>query len=144
MSDFNAKPEVSVERSNGIYSTGEKVRFLLPDGSRPGSWTYRMSWDGEASIEEGEIERLPFEISYCPQEPGFLRMAIHDSEKPGGIISQAAAAVSPLEIPPSLPVPEDFDEYWQDEVSKNIPDKLRAETRKHSDTEKGSTWSERK
>jgi cephalosporin-C deacetylase-like acetyl esterase len=99
-----------------------------------------MSWDGEASIEEGEIEKLPFEISYFPQEPGFLRLAIHDSKKPGEIISQAAAAVSPLEIPPSLPAPEDFDEYWQDQVSKNIPDRLRAESWKHSDTEKGSIF----
>jgi cephalosporin-C deacetylase len=135
------QPEVLVERSNGIYSTGEEVRFLLPEnGSRPRSWTYGMSWDGEASIEEGEIKGPPFEISYRPQEPGFLRLTIHDSKKPQATITQAAAAVSPLEIPPSLPVPEDFDEYWQDQISKNLPDRLEAETKKHSDTEKGSIF----
>jgi cephalosporin-C deacetylase-like acetyl esterase len=136
-------PKVSVERGDGIYNVDEEVRFLLnPMEGDPhlGSLVYRMSWDGEASIEEGEIDRLPFEISYSPQEPGFLRLSIHDSKKPGELVSQAAAAVSPLKIPPSLPVPEDFNEFWQDQVSKYLPERFRTETKKHSNTDRGKIF----
>ena len=96
-------PEVSVKRAECIYNLGEEVGFLLKarGDSRRGSWTYRMSWDSEASIEEGEIERLPFEISHRPQEPGFLRLSVHDSMNSGEALSGTKTSAMILLFDPS-------------------------------------------
>ncbi len=136
----HAHPDVTVGRAGGIYDTGEEVRFRIDRsevGSRRGSWAYRMSWDGGALIERGEIGKLPVEISHRIGEPGFVRVSIHDSKKLDEPVSQAAAAVSPHRIPPSMPVPEDFDDFWQSQVSQNLPNPVEAKIKRHTDTRQG-------
>jgi len=132
-------PEIEVERADGIYRTGEDVEFRIrpTQGKAPRGWIYRLSWDGEGLVRGGEVGSLPSVISYRPGQPGFLRISIHDSSKPGEPLSQAAVAVSPLEVPPSMPVPEDFAEFWQGQISEYLPEEVEGKTRRHSDTDQG-------
>jgi len=133
---------VTVDRADGVYRAGEEVRFGLEsrgDISNQGSLTYRLSWNGETKIERSEVPGLPREITYRPGEPGFLKLSIHDSAK-GEPLSQAAAAVSPEKIAPSMPVPEDFDDFWRDQLAKDLPDRMRAGIVKHSRHREGTIF----
>ena len=56
--DSRFRPEITFDRPDGVYRTGEDVEFLICpiEGNAPGGWIYRLSWDGEGAIEEVQNE----------------------------------------------------------------------------------------
>jgi cephalosporin-C deacetylase len=117
--------KVVTDRPDAIYKQGEKVQFqitLLKDKQpvREGEVSYRLDKDtvdprlGKSSLSEG-----PLIISDKLDEPGFLRCVVSYKVDAETILTTvAAAAIDPLEIKPSLPVPDDFDEFWDEQKQK--------------------------
>ena len=127
MSDVAESPiRVSCNRADAVYRVGDEVRFLI-EAVHPVAATtvmVKITWDGYAPVEEHSVPAndLPREIALRPDAPGFLRCAVtwdgltSPQERP-----QAAAAISPEEIQPSLPEPDDFDEFWDAQLAAQSP-----------------------
>ena len=124
--------DVNADRRGAVYKVGEKVDFrvtALADGKpiTEGDLFYVLSTDGHKALEQGTVEfgEKPLVISGQMDTPGFLRCLISYQPKaedggkaPPRINMMAAAAISPEEIGMSLPVPDDFDEFWDAQKKK--------------------------
>jgi cephalosporin-C deacetylase len=100
-----AKFLVTVTNGKEAVSEG-KVSFVIDDfiAEFPPAYDYPK---GELNLDDNTG------ITATSSQPGFLRCRVSfqtpDNKRLQAI---AAAAFSPLKIPPSLPVPDDFDEFW--------------------------------
>lgn len=111
---------VAADRSDALYSIGQRVVFTItvthrgqPAAASDAEWT--LSKDGVSPTQRGKVrlQQGRGTVSGLLDEAGFLqcRVAVEiQGEKLSGV---AAAGISPLEIPPSAPTPEDFDAFWQ-------------------------------
>lgn len=119
--------EVATERENARYEIGETVRFRINvwRGAVPadtGSVQYAFSdssrrW--EYAKGQLSLNGKPQSVEWKPDHPGFLFCWVEFSPPAGkALVSPAAAAVSPDQIKPSLPVPEDFDQFWAEQKKK--------------------------
>lgn len=107
--------KVSTDREDALYHVGEKVVFTieaLQDGQpqEDGKVVCTLSKDGwqpqpprTLSLKDGKAE-LVGQLD----EPGFLLLRATS----GKTTALAGAGYDPLQIPPSLPVPDDFDQFW--------------------------------
>jgi cephalosporin-C deacetylase-like acetyl esterase len=114
---------VSVDRDGATYRKGEPVVFTIvmtKDGAPAAGAEIRhmISKDGVA-LPGRPVEKtlLPADgrltVTGRLDEPGFLQCLVEFFPQPREkMSSRAAAAVEPLAIPPSMPVPEDFDAFW--------------------------------
>lgn len=117
------KLEIAADRPDAIYKSGEEATFTvkLLDGDKPASGVelnYTLSLDGHKTLSTGKTSSTdrPFAVKGKLDEPGFLRLTV--SCKPDGqpvVNGTAAVGYDPLMIKPSLPVPDDFDAYWNDQ-----------------------------
>jgi cephalosporin-C deacetylase len=116
----------NADRADAIYHRGEKVAFTIsvalkdkPVDNARVKWT--LSKDGRDMGQTGEVklENGKAVIIGKLDEPGFLQCRA-DITPPGekGKTVRAGAAIDPLEIKPSMPVPDDFDAYWTAEKKK--------------------------
>lgn len=126
----NVKPayklQVTADRPEAIHKSGEEVTFSIKllDGDRPAAGVelnYTLSVDGYKNLSTGKTSSTerPFSVKGTLAEPGFLRLVV--TCKPDGkamIAASAGAGFDPLAIKPSMPVPDDFDEFWNDQKSK--------------------------
>lgn len=113
-------------RPDANYVVGETVTFRIfaKCGDQPASGAVKciLSKDGWQAQPVQDVALGPDGTAMVTgklDEPGFLslRAAFGNSS------ALAAAAVSPLDIPPSMPPPEDFDAFWsaQKEALKKVP-----------------------
>lgn len=117
---------VRAEKAQAIYQRGKEVRFKVrllraqePVQEAVVEWT--LSQDGVPPIRQGQLSLVNGEgtVTGKLEEPGFLQCrAVF--KPPGGnaIIALGGAGVDPLEIKPSLPIPEDFDTFWKAQKRK--------------------------
>ncbi|MFK7779099.1 MAG: acetylxylan esterase [Gimesia sp.] len=128
---------VVTDRPDAIYKTGEEVRFLISmtQNGKPVSGqtvTYQIDnfVPGTKGFPGGKITlgEKPTVVKVTAEKPGFLRCIVRAKE-PKKMIKIAAAAFSPLEIGPSLPVPDDFDQFWADQKKQlaAVPAKTKLE-----------------
>ncbi|MCE9605490.1 MAG: alpha/beta fold hydrolase [Planctomycetia bacterium] len=119
------KLQITADRPEGIYKSGEEATFsvqLLQD-DKPAAGVelnYTLSIDGHKTLSTGKTSSAdrPFSVKGKLTEPGFLRLAVIC--KPDGqtlLAAQAGVGYDPLAIKPSLPVPDDFDEFWNNQKS---------------------------
>jgi cephalosporin-C deacetylase len=115
------------ERESAHYRRGEKVTFNLeithsnqPVASGELEWTLLkdglpLGLSGKAPIQNGQSS-----VSGQLGEPGFLQLRVvfrpNPSEKP--VTALAGAAIDADQIAVSLPVPEDFDLFWQNQKAQ--------------------------
>ena len=117
---------VATDRADAIYKQGETVTFTLklrhdqqPVSGAEVQWT--LSKDGVPPISTGQVTLTDgaATVSGKLDEPGFLQCrAVF---KTAGKLTRTAvggAAIDPLLIKPSLPVPADFDEFWAAQKQK--------------------------
>ena len=111
---------VSTDRPDAIYSTGEEVCFEVKltrgaEAVKTGSASYVLSEDGLKQLAAGAVD-LSGEAAVIKgrmSRPGFLRCWVTFNTAEGKSLgAMAGAAVSPTEIKLSMPVPDDFDEFW--------------------------------
>jgi cephalosporin-C deacetylase-like acetyl esterase len=118
---------VTTDRVAPIYKKGEEVRFTLDlarEGKRlaDGKVKWSISKDGLVPpMQEGvaDVSSGPVVVTGKLDEPGFLQCRA-DVLIPGFSVPtvRAAAAVDPLEIKPSVAIPDDFEEFWQHQKEK--------------------------
>ncbi len=122
--------KVVTDRENAIYEAGEQARFLitLTDGNTPvteGEITYVVddfitAYPPPSNYPKGKL-KIGNEtgISVTLKQPGFLRCRVSVRTANNKLIqATAAAGFSPLKIKPSLPVPDDFDEFWANQKAE--------------------------
>ena len=118
--------KVTTDRAEAIYHRGETVTFTIsvalkdqPIDDAKVKWT--ITKDGKDLKQEGEakLHNGSATITGKLDEPGFLQCRA-DITPPGEKVKtvRAGAAIDPLAIKPSLPVPEDFDAFWSAEKKK--------------------------
>lgn len=111
---------VTTDRQDALYHVNETVTFTvsLLQGETPvttGEVRYVLSNDGEDEIGKGtlSLSTAPASVTGTLDQPGFLRCAAVFVPPDGKrIIALAGAGFDPLQIKPSLPVPDDFDAFW--------------------------------
>ena len=127
--------KVSTDRAAAVYNLGEKVRFLVEvteDGKpvQAGKVSYVLDDEGPNRVAAGEVKlgERPAVISGTLEKPGFLRCRVTFQPEGGKALRAiAAAAVSPEKIEPSMPVPDDFDEFWAKQKAELAKVPMKAE-----------------
>jgi len=117
---------VLTDRSDAVYSVGQPARFLvtLKKGDQPvseGDAVCTLDKDGMPPVTKKRLtlDKGTATIEGTLSEPGFLRCRVSwAGEDKQALTGTAGAAFDPLKIPPSLPVPEDFDAFWAQQKSR--------------------------
>jgi cephalosporin-C deacetylase len=118
---------VRAARSSAIYKQGETVIFQvqLPTDSplaRDAELAWKISKDGVAPVQTGKVKLVDgkAEITGKLDEPGHLLCSVTGTAASSAITALGGAAIDPLQIKPSLPVPEDFDAFWSEQKQKLV------------------------
>ena len=117
---------VTADRPDAIYKQGETVTFTIKlqldkqpvDGAQV-SWI--LSKDGVPPTTNGKVKLAGGSATVTGKldEPGFLqcRASFAGPDKIARF-ALGGAAIDPLKIKPSMPVPADFDEFWAAQKKK--------------------------
>jgi len=119
---------VVTDRDDALYRTGETARFLITvtHAGEPVS-AGKVSYVVDDFVTENpppseypksqlELTDKPLAVSVTAESPIFLRCVARFQTPEGKkLMAAAGAGFSPLEIGPSLPVPDDFDPFWADQ-----------------------------
>ncbi len=125
-SSTNYQIVVRTDRPEAIYRQEETIEFKLavtlegqPVADAEVQWS--LSKDGVPPIRSGSLVLTNGQgtVTGKLDEPGFLqcRATFHTPAK-RTLTAVAGAGIDPLNIKPSLPVPEDFDAFWSDQKRK--------------------------
>ena len=121
----NAAFKVSAAREGAVYKKGETVTFKVtrPDGSKVPSdavLTWKVSKDGVAPVQTGtlKLNNGAGVITARLDEPGHLLCGVTATNTTPAVTIFAGAAIDPLLIKPSMPVPDDFDAFWKEQKAK--------------------------
>lgn len=118
---------VVTDREDAIYEVGDAATFVitLRQGEThvdEGTVSYTVDnflQSGKAAgLPEGKLllDGEPVKVVVKGQRPGFLRCQVTYRTGDGkSVRSVAGAGFSPTKIMPSLPVPDDFDDFWADQ-----------------------------
>jgi cephalosporin-C deacetylase-like acetyl esterase len=119
--------KVVTERADAVYEMGQQAQFLITvtrDGQpvSEGKVSYIVDdfTTGNQSsnkFPKGELnlDETPAAVLVESAEPGFLRCRVAFQTPERKLQAVAAAGFSPLKISHSLPVPDDFDQFWADQ-----------------------------
>lgn len=101
--------KVITDRPDATYKAGETATFTI-ESSQPAEVTLVFSKDGvqQQPAKKVKLEGGKLSLTGTLDEPGFLQLRATS----GKASALAAAAYDPLQIKPSMPVPEDFDAFW--------------------------------
>ena len=110
------------ERADALYHQGEPVRFniTVTDSGKPavGVVEWSILKDGLPTEQKGKAELVDGKAvaNGTLGEPGFLQVrAVYRPDakaKAAPVVGLGGAAIDPTEIKRSLPVPDDFDAFW--------------------------------
>lgn len=118
--------KVVTDRPDALYKKGETAKFLIsvtkngdPVSGEKVSYTVDNFIGGASGYPKGTLTLgdKPTEVEVTSKKPGFLRCVV----KAGAPVNQtktAGAGFSPEEIELSKPAPEDFDQFWTDQIQK--------------------------
>jgi cephalosporin-C deacetylase-like acetyl esterase len=133
---------IKTDRPEAVYEAGETVTFLIEltaDGAPVGEAVLLCTlstgefWRGEKV--QAKIVGGRGSVSATRDEPCVLWIEAAYGEEPDQVKHVAGAAFSPEQIEPSMPEPDDFDEFWtaQKERLAAIPMNARLEPRDSGD-----------
>lgn len=112
----SAAIQIGLDKPDAIYAVGERVTFTIELDGDTGTTSYSLTEDGKNVIRSGKLKpgEKRLTVSGSLERPGFLRCTVTSVRKGAKTVRKmAAAAIAPLEIGLSLPVPDDFDEFWK-------------------------------
>lgn len=122
--------KVVTDRENALYEVGDEAAFLISvshgeDAVTEGSVSFVvddfLAGGKAAGLPEGKVslDEKPVRVVVKGRAPEFLRCRVTFKPVDGKSLSAtAAAAFSPEKIGLSLPVPDDFDEFWAEQKKK--------------------------
>jgi cephalosporin-C deacetylase len=107
------------DHADATYRAGEPVTFTITvtETGRPmteGTLEWSLTKDGVPPMSHGTavLKAGVATVTGRLNEPGFLQCKIKLNTQNGSVRGLGAAAIEPLSIRASLPVPEDFDDFW--------------------------------
>ncbi|MGI6543250.1 MAG: acetylxylan esterase [Limnochordia bacterium] len=112
---------VTPDRPDHLYGVGEPITFRIqvtqgnvPIDGLSVNWTLKK--DGNKPLASGVAvtEKGAALVTTTFDEPGFLQLQADFSLGGQALTTVAGVGIDPLEIKPSLPVPDDFDEFWDE------------------------------
>jgi cephalosporin-C deacetylase len=110
---------VTPDRDGAVYQRGETVTFLVrvEHAERPvgtGEVAWALSKDGVEPRRTGRAKIVDGKASITGSldEAGFLQCSATFEQGDTKVTALGGAGVSPLELKPSLPVPDDFGAFW--------------------------------
>lgn len=117
---------VETDPPEAMYTVGQPAKFLvtLKRGDEPVSEAdliCRLDEDGVPPVTEQKLtlDKGTARIEGTLDEPGFLRCRVSWAGPNKQVLTATAgAAFDPHEIPPSLPVPDDFDSFWSQQKAR--------------------------
>ncbi len=117
---------VSASRPEAIYRQGEEVTFevklLLDQKPLPYAQVRWMVSKDDVRPKRGGQLKLTNGVGTITgklDEPGFLQCQVKFQTPEGKVLmALGGAGVDPLQIKPSLPVPDDFDQFWSEQKAK--------------------------
>lgn len=128
--------KITTDRDPANYHVGEKVTFTLsakhkdqPIDGKEVKW-YITNDGVMPALQEGKavLKNGQAVFTGSLNQPGFLQCSIV-FQSPGESVpgARAAAAIDIQDIKPSMPAPEDFDAFWdeQKQLVKNTPAQVR-------------------
>jgi cephalosporin-C deacetylase-like acetyl esterase len=128
--------EVTTDRPDAIYKSGEAVRFLVTlkdDGQAVAGREvdYKVIGDGEVTLSSGTVTMTadkPAQVVVATSKPEFFRceVSFKTDATTRPTTASIGAAVEPDKLAPSLPVPDDFDAFWAAQ-KKQLADALPVE-----------------
>lgn len=127
---------VRADRADATYEPNEDVTFSIravrgDETVDEMTVQWEVSKDNYYVIKSGEsrLEGGVAQVMATLDEPGFLTLKASYSGDGKPVTAEGAAAIAPLEIPRSLPAPDDFDAFWGNlkEQQAQIPFNLRTE-----------------
>lgn len=122
------KLHARADRTDALYHKGETVTFNItlehagkPEAGAEVAWT--MTKDGlPLDHQTGKVKTDQdgkAAVTGKLDEPGFLQVRVSFKNKAGTVVNaQGGAGIDPTEIKPSMPVPEDFDAFWDGQKKK--------------------------
>lgn len=117
---------IATDRPDAIYPQGAPVSFTITLRSDTGpvadaEVTWTISKDGVPPVTNGTVRLTNGRatVTGSLNEPGFLQCrAVFRGTNTPTRTAVAGAAINPLQIEPSLPVPRDFDAFWAAQKQK--------------------------
>lgn len=112
--------DVTTDRAEALYQVNEPVTYIVTvtrgmEKVNVGKVSYALSNDGEDVLREGTLtlSNEPAQVTASLDKPGFLRCTASFTGPDGkNLTALAGAGIDPLDIKASLPVPDDFDAFW--------------------------------
>ncbi len=109
------------DRADALYHVNETVTFTvsLARGNEPvpaAEVAYVLTNDGSDAVGQGKLALAgaPMQVTGTLDRPGFLRCTATFTGPDGkAVTAVGGAGIDPLDIKPSLPVPDDFDAFWE-------------------------------
>lgn len=111
---------VVTDRPEALYAVGEQAKFrvslkLAGQLVNEGQVAVLLDKDGMPPTRQEKLPLVKGEATVAGTlaEPGFLRCRVtYTGQDKKTVSATAGAGFDPLKIPPSLPVPDDFDAFW--------------------------------
>ena len=112
---------LTTDRPDGIYRSGEAVRFLatLREGDKPvvgREIQYTITGDAGIAVMTGTVTsgEQPAPIILASSKPEFFRceVSVKTDETTQPTTASVGAGVEPEKITPAQPPPDDFDAFW--------------------------------
>lgn len=117
---------VLTDRTDALYGVGDMVTFRISVVSddtavTTGSVAYSLTNDGWSTLATDSVTLSgePAVVTGRLDRPGFLRCTVTYTDGGGEAhVGVAAAGIDPLNIAPSMPVPDDFDAFWAEKKAE--------------------------
>jgi cephalosporin-C deacetylase len=116
---------ITTDHANAIFKQGETVAFtvrLAADSplARDAEVAWSISKDGVPPVQTGKVQLTNGTASVTAKlnEPGHLLCRMTATVNGKTVEALAGAAIDPLLIKPSMPVPDDFDAFWSKQKQK--------------------------
>jgi cephalosporin-C deacetylase len=116
---------ITTDHANAIYKQGETVTFTVrlvakSPLAEDAELTWTISKDGVPPVQTGKVRLVngTARVTAKLNEPGHLLCRMTALADGKTVEALAGAAINPLLIKPSMPVPEDFDAFWGEQKKK--------------------------
>ncbi len=116
---------VSADRPDALYKKGETVSFLValaldkqPVSDVEVSWTITKDGVPPTKTGKAKLENGQATITGQLDEPGFLICRVSYQTNKLTFNALGGAGIDPTQIKPSLPVPDDFDAFWNEKKAQ--------------------------
>ncbi|MGV3754962.1 MAG: acetylxylan esterase [Verrucomicrobiota bacterium] len=116
---------VSADRPDALYKKGETVSFQValaldkqPVSDVEVSWTITKDGVPPTKTGKAKLENGKATITGQLDEPGFLICRVSYQTNKLTFNALGGAGIDPTQIKPSLPVPDDFDAFWNEKKTQ--------------------------